>query len=139
MNPIEAQNAVFMKRRNRSSQRPPRSARGEGRTVVLPGRTAMRPPVHKFLHFPALLFVFHMFFSLSFCFGFKRELNLAYLGGRIHSKNSNSQNAIEEVEGRRRGIRRHWKRNRKIDVLSEHKLSHLFFFLLISSILVRIS
>ena len=72
------------------------------------------PLAHEFLHFPARLFIFHAFFSLSFCFGFKRELNLAYLRGRIHSKNSqkNSQNSIGEVEGRRRGIRRRqrWKR-----------------------------
>ena len=70
------------------------------------------PPTHEFLHFPSRLFAFHAFFSLSFCFAFKRELNLLYLRGRIHRKHpKNSQNSIEEVEGRRRGIRRrrHWK------------------------------
>ena len=68
-------------------------------------------------------------------------MDLAYLEGSIHSKNSQTlktplkkNKKVEELGL----VKATLEANRKTDALSEHKLSHLFFFLSISSILVRI-
>ena len=123
----QEQNAAYEERSGQNGQRPPQLAHG--------GHHGPWWPIFpRLFHFPFMAFRFPaQFFNVSYSFGFKRRMYLAYWVGRIYSKNSLSfsKNSIDKEEGRRRLVKpkRHfwWRIERSA---LKHCMSFLISFAL---------